>query len=182
MTTWKQFGFKYHQERWCSLLHHWKKKLNCPEYVALLYEPADDKDINYGFSSLTKCKACEHLLIPSPSVFKVVKVTERLARAELESWATITENTIKRFVCKTLLETKGSVFCSLEQHSVETHVLEADLWDDHVAFLIESLTEMHIKVIFHRFSRIYTDQIIRQSRASRRQRLTKQILFHNAWC
>ena len=156
-----------------------KKKLKCPECVASLYQPADNNNITYGSSSLTKCKAYGDLLIPSTSVFKVVKVTDRLVRTELMSWATITGSCISKIVLKTRSETKRSAFSSLEQHSIESHILDSSLRDDHITILIKSVAELHITIIFHRFSRIYTDRVMRQNRPSRRQILTKQILFYN---
>ena len=156
-----------------------KKKLKCPECVASLYQPADNNNITYGSSSLTKCKAYGDLLIPSTSVFKVVNVTDRLVRTELMSWATITGSCISKIVLKTRSETKRSAFSSLEQHSIESHILDSSLRDDHITILIKSVAELHIKIIFHRFSRIYTDRVMRQNRPSRRQILTKQILFYN---
>lgn len=156
-----------------------KKKVKCPECVASLYQAVDSNSISYGSSSLTKCKTYGDLLTPSNSVFKIVKVTDRLARIELKSWATITDACINRIVQKALIETKGSAFSSLEQHSIAHHILDSRLRDDHITILIKSVTELYIKIIFHRFSRIYTERIMRQSKPSRRQILTKQILFYN---
>ena len=156
-----------------------KKKVKFPECVASLYQAVDSNSISYGSSSLTKCKIYGDLLTPSNSVFKIVKVTDRLARIELKSWATITDACINRIVQKALIETKGSTFSSLEQHSIAHHILDSRLRDDHITILIKSFMELYIKIIFHRFSRIYTERIMRQSKPSRRQILTKQILFYN---
>ena len=62
-----------------------KKKVKCPECVVSLYQAVDSNSISYGSSSLTKCKTYGDLLTPSNSVFKIVEVTDRLARIELKS-------------------------------------------------------------------------------------------------
>ena len=154
-----------------------KNKVKCPKCVASLYQAVDSNSISYGSSSLTKCKTYGDLT-PSNSVFKIVKFT-KLARIELKSWATITDACINRTVQKALIETKGSAFSSLEQHSIAHHILDSGLRDDHITILIKSVTELYRTIIFHRFSRIYTERIMRQSKPSRRQILTKQILFYN---
>ena len=95
-------------------------------------------------------------------MFKGVKVTDRLARMKLKSWATITDGCINRSVQKVLIETKGSAFSSLEQHSIENHILDSTLRDDHRTILLKSVVELYINNSFHRFSRIYTEQIMRK--------------------
>ncbi len=130
-------------------------------------------------SSLTSFKTYGKLTSPSPSVVKVVKVADRFLRFMVGKWSHFSDKAILTLQRDVLQEVKLTAFQSLQQHSLETHVLDKNLRDDHITIIIESITDLYSKIFLYQFSKIYSERIVRQGAPSKRQKLTKLILFGN---
>ena len=46
-------------------------------------------------------------------------------------------------------ETRNSVFSSIQVHSMENHVLDTDLRDDHITVMIRLMINMHLTTFLH---------------------------------
>ena len=101
------------------------------------------------------------------------------SRGALLRWAGVNKSHIKQLSNRVLAELRGKVFQSLEQHTKETHAIDSYMQRDHVSTVITTAVEIYIKTFFHRFATVHTERIIKQSRPSRRQKLTKTVLFYN---
>ena len=89
-------------------------------------------------SSLTSFKTYGKLTSPSPSVVKVVKVADRFLRLMVGKWSHLSDKAILTLQRDVLQEVKLTALQSLQQHSLETHVLDKNLGDDHITIIIRS--------------------------------------------
>ena len=69
----------------------------------------------------------------------------------------------------------------MQQHSLETHVVDQSLRDDHITVLNKKITDLYSKIFLHRFAKVYFERIVRQEKPSQRNKLTKLILFGHDW-
>jgi hypothetical protein len=90
------------------------------------------------------------LIIPSQSVVKVVQVTDQILMQK-----------------KTLQEIKQQV------------LQETKLCDDHITTLFHGISDLYVKIFIHSFGKIYSENIVRGGKPSKRQKLNKLILFGN---
>ena len=157
------------------------ESLDCPECAASLYQNSDSSgDHAYrGHPSLLSCKRYGNLLVPSWSVTRVVQCVDKVARRALCTWSSISKETNIRITSEVLNETRNTTFTSLTDHSRENHILDDSLRDDHITILIKLIVKFYLTLFYHQFGRIFTERIIKDSKVSRRHKLTKQILFHN---
>ena len=161
------------------------KCLKCAECAAALaMEDVDvfpQTDHTYCGSSskadLISFKSYGLLKRPTPSLVKVVKVADRHIRLMVGDWSNFSEKALKTLQRNALQETKPTVFNSLQQHSLETHVVDQSLRDDHITVLIKKITDLYSKIFLHRFAKVYSERIVRQEKPSQRNKLTKLILF-----
>ena len=157
------------------------ESLDCPDCATALYQSSDSSN-DYGYScnlSLISCKRFGNLLVPSWSVYKVVQSVDRIARRELCNWQGISSDMNKQIESKVLQDTKMSTFTSISEHSKATHILDEHMRDDHITILIKLITQKYLKIFCFQFGRVYTERIIKKNKASKRHKLTKQILFYN---
>ena len=116
------------------------------------------------------------MINPSTSVLKIVKVADRHLVAK---WSNLPEKALNTLQLDVLQEVKSSAFLTLQQHSLETHVLDKNLCDGHITILIKKITDLYSKIFLQQFSKIYTERIVKQEAPSKRQKLNKLILFGN---
>ena len=157
------------------------ESIDCPECAAALYNNSDTSisHFNTGAKSLLTCKKYKNLLLPSYSVYKVVTCVDKLARKSLCKWSSFNKQDKLAITMSVLKETRNTTFLPIHSHSKETHILDNDLRDDHVTFIIKEIVQHYLTLFFHQFSRVYTERMIRNNKPSRRNRLTKTILFYN---
>ena len=157
------------------------ESIDCPECTAALYNNSDTS-ISYvhtGAKSLLTCKKYGNLLLPSYSVYKVMTCLDKLARRSLCKWSSFNKQDKLAIAMSVLKETRNTTFLSIQNHSMETHILDNNLRDDRVTFIIKEIVQHYLTLFFHQFSRVYTERMIKNNKASRRIRLTKTILFYN---
>ena len=112
-------------------------------------------------------------------MLKIVKVADRHLRLLVAKWSNLPEKALNTLQLDVLQEVKPSAFLTLQQHSLETHVLDKNLCDDHITILIKKITDLYSKIFLQQFSKIYTEQIVKQEAPSKRQKLNKLIMFGN---
>jgi hypothetical protein len=105
-------------------------------------------------SSLTSFKTYGKLTSLSPSVVKVVKVADRFLRFMVGKWSHFSDKAILTLQRDVLQEVKLTAFQSLQQHSLETHVLDKNPRDDHITIMIKSITDLYSKIFLYQFSKI----------------------------
>eukprot|EP00794_Sanderia_malayensis_P011743 gene11743-12964_t len=157
-----------------------KESSDCPECVVALYEDCNMANEHaYTCSSLISCKRYGKLFIPSNSVFKIVQHVDKVARTHLGNWQYISKEVNTKIMMLVLQETRTNTFQSLQEHSVQSHVIDNELRDDHITVLIKLIVKHYLILFYYQFGKVYTERVIKQSKASRRNKLTKQILFYN---
>ena len=114
------------------------------------------------FRQITCFKSYSKLKSPTPSVVRVVKVA-----------------CLMTLQCDVFLETNPTVFKSLQQHALETYVIDQSLCDDHITILIKNMIDLYSKIFLYRFAKVYCKRIVRQEKPSQSHKLTKLILFDN---
>jgi hypothetical protein len=90
---------------------------------------------------LNSLKSYGTLIVPSPSVVKIVQVTDKILRERLHQWHLMKKESLQVIKQQVLPETKPSTFTSLEQHYRGCHILDQNLRDDHIIFLIHSISD-----------------------------------------
>ena len=116
------------------------KCLKCAECAsALAMEDVDEylqTDHTYCGSSrkanLISLKSYGKLKSPTPSVVKVVKTADQYICLMVGDWSNFSEKALKTLQQDVLQETKPTAFKSLQQHALETHVIDRSLCDDHI--------------------------------------------------
>ena len=137
----------------------------CPECAAALYNNSDTS-ISYvhtGAKSLLTCKKYGNLLLLSYSVYKVVTCLDKLARRSLCKWSSFNKQNKLAIAMSVLKETKNTTFPSIQNHSKETHILDYNLREDHVTFIIKEIVQHHLTLFSHQFSRVYTERMIKNN-------------------
>ena len=163
------------------IVHKILQIIDCPECAGALYDNPDIVGNNWlaQRKSLLYCKMYGALKLPSQSVFKVVSCTDRVVRKSLCSWSSFTRKIKLAITISVLQETRNSVFSSIQEHSMENHVLDTDFRDDHITVIIKLIINTYLTTFLHQFARVYTQRIIKGNKPSRRNKLTKTILFQN---
>ena len=154
--------------------------IDCSDCAEALYSSGDS--CNHGYQShlsLLSCKRYGNLIVPSQSVFKVVSCVDKLARKELCKWASFPNSVTSAITSSVLAETRNSTFSSMQAHSMENHILDSHLRDDHITVLIKLIVSNYLTLFFHQFGKVYTERIIKRNNPSRRNKVTKTILFYN---
>ena len=152
--------------------------IDCPDCTEALFCNPDDYS-NRNNLSLISCKKYGTLLTPSSSVVKVVSCTDKLVRRELNSWTSFSKSAKLAITSKVLQQSKSNVFPSIQMHSMESHILDSHLRDDHITILIKLIVSNYLTLFLHQFGKVYTERIIKGNNPSRRNKLTKSILFYN---
>ena len=163
--------------------------IKCPECASALSLGTNDNDctncLDHTYfnsspkSSLISFKTYGKLTTPSTSVVKVVRTADKYLRAMVEKWSHLPDKATLILQRDVLQEIKPSAFQSIQRHSQETHVLDENCNDDHITILINKITELYSKIFLRQFSKIYTERVVREHVPSKRQKLTKLILFGN---
>ena len=130
-------------------------------------------------SNLISFKTYGKLTTPSTSVVKVVKTADKYLRAMVEKWSHLPDKATLLLQRDVLQEIRPIAFESLQIHAQETHVLDENCIDDHITTLIKKITELYSKIFLRQFSKVYSERIVREHVPSKRQKLTKLILFGN---
>lgn len=157
------------------------KKLKCSECASALYQASKTTASEHSYShhsSLISMKAYGALLTPSPSLLRVITETDKLVREALLRWTTVDKETSLRITTDVLQKVGRSVFSSLHSHSCDNHAVGA-LEVDHITGLVQAACSLYMKVFMYQFSRVHTERIVKSSRPSTRQRLTKSVLFYH---
>ena len=94
-------------------------------------------------------------------------------------WAHLSKETNVKIVLQVMGKTRNATFQSLNEHSKETHIFDNELRDDHITFIIKMIVKNYLLLFYHQFGKIFTERILRKNASSKRQKLTKLILFHN---
>ena len=157
------------------------KCIDCPDCVTSLYVNAETPEENtYNCHlSLLACKRYGRLMIPSKSVCKVVDCTDRKARRALCKWASLTKESNAKILSEVLSEMKNHTFESISDHSKEIHILDHNLRDDHISVMIKEIVKQYLVLFYHQFGRVFTERILKKNRASKRRKLSKQIIFEH---
>ena len=157
------------------------ESIHCPECVAAFY---DNSGTSVGHDylnskSLLSCKRYGNLISPSDSLYRVVTCVDKLARKSLCKWSSFTNQDKLAITMSVLEETRNTLFPSIQDHSKENHILDSEMRDDHITVIIKEIVNHYLKLFFHQFSRVYTERVIKRNLPSRRNKLTKTILFYN---
>ena len=97
------------------------------------------------------------LTTPSTSVVKIAKIADKYLRAMVEKWSHLPDKTTLILQRDVLQEIKSSAFQSIQKHSQETHILDENCSDNHIAILIKKITELYSKIFLYQFSKVYTE-------------------------
>ena len=62
---------------------------------------------------------------------------------------------------------------------MENHVLDSDFRDDHITVIIKHTVNIYLTTFLHQFARVYTERVLKGGIPSKRNKLTKTILFQN---
>ena len=143
---------------------------NCPDHT---YFSCSSKPNLISFKTYGK------LTTPSTSVVKVVKIADKYLRAMVEKWSHLPDNATLLLQRDVLQEIRPTTFQSLQKHAQETHALDENCGDDHITILIKKITKLYSNIFLHQFSKVYSERIVREHAPSKRQKLTKLILFGN---
>ena len=157
------------------------ESIHCPECVAAFY---DNSGTSVGHDylnskSLLSCKRYGNLISPSDSLYRVVTCVDKLDRKSLCKWSSFTNQDKLAITMSVLEETRNTLFPSIQGHSKENHILDSEMRDDHITVIIKEIVNHYLKLFFHQFCRVYTERIIKRNLPSRRNKLTKTILFYN---
>ena len=157
------------------------KFIDCPECAGALYDTSDVPGNNWlaQRKSLLSCKKYGALKLPSQSVFKVVSCADRVVRKSLCTWSSFTKKVKLAVTTSVLQETRNSVFTSIQVHSMENHVLDSDFRDDHITVIIKLIVNIYLTTFLHQFACVYTERVLKRGIPSKRNKLTKTILFQN---
>ena len=155
------------------------QSIQCPECVAAFY---DNSSTPVGHDYLTPksllfCKQYGNSILPSDSLYRVVSSVDKLARKSLCKWSSFTNQDKLAITMSVLEETRNTLFPSIQEHSKENHILDSEMRDDHITVIIKETVKHHLKLLFHQFSRVYTERVVKRNLPSRRNKLTKAILF-----
>jgi hypothetical protein len=71
---------------------------------------------------LISLKSYGTLIVPSPSVVKIVQVTDKILRERLHQWHLMKKESLQVIKQQVLPETKPSTFTCLEQHYRGCHI------------------------------------------------------------
>ena len=161
-----------------------KKLIECVECAdcvsALQSNSENGNDHNFqNHVSLLSCKRYGDLIVPSQSVYQVVNCVNKEAQKALCKWARLSKETNATILSNVLSKTRNSTFQSWIQHSKEAHVLDSELRDDHITSIVKLIVKNYLVLFYHQFGKVFTERILRKNLSSRRQKLTKQILFQN---
>ena len=66
----------------------------------------------------------------------------------------------------------------LQEHSMQSHILDA-MEDDHITTVIKCIARYFIEIFLNQFSKVHTERIVKSNRVSKRQKLTKAVLFYH---
>ena len=153
--------------------------MKCPECAVALYQSSSDCDhILQQKSTLLAFKAYGKLFVPSSSVFRVVQTTDKLVREMLLDWKNFTKQSKEKVVLHVLQRMKNRVFLSLQDHSMQCHILE-EMIDDHITAMIKHISRRYIKIFLYQFGKVHTERIVKANRTSKRQKLTKTVIFYH---
>lgn len=156
------------------------KKIKCPDCAEALFIPSTAIDHVYQRrTTLLHFEMFGQLVTPSTSVTSVVNSANSCLRRSLLQWTSFQTKEKESVVNRALLNTRCSTFASLQQHALEHHVLDDNLRDDHITALIKIITRHFINIFCHRFSSVYSQRIVMAEKPSKRNRLTKLVLFSN---
>ena len=156
--------------------------IKCPE-CAIALVAVDTSHLALPESNLQPrlmtFKTYGKLITPSKSVVKVVKATDRQLRLLLGAWSSVDKKALSKLRSDVLGDVKANCFECLEEHSCENHLLDEQFRDDHITIIITKIIDLYIKIFTHRFGKVYSDQVVRKGKSSKRPKLTKLILFNN---
>ena len=97
----------------------------------------------------------------------------------VEKWSHPPDKAILMLQRDVLQEIKSSAFQSIQKQSQETHILDENCIDNRFTILNKKITELYSKIFLRQFSIVYSERIFREDVPSKRQKLTKPILFGN---
>ena len=153
--------------------------IDCPDCISALHSNPEGPEFFPNHLSLLFCKKYGNLIVPSYSVYKVVDCVDKEARKALYKWAHLSKETNAKILLQVLAKTRNSTFQSLNEHSKETHILDHELRDDHITSIIKMILKNYLILFYHQFGKIFTERVLRKNASSKRQKLTKLILFQN---
>eukprot|EP00795_Rhopilema_esculentum_P013869 gene13869-4817_t len=153
--------------------------MKCPECAVALYQPSARMDQVFKMkSTLLSFKAYGNLFVPSLSTFEVVKVTDKLARELLLHWQDVSRSSVEKVVVSVIQIVKNRVFLSLEDHSMQSHLL-GEMKEDHITTLVKHISRYYLKIFICQFGKVHTERIVKANRVSKRQKLLKNVLFYH---
>ena len=152
--------------------------MKCPECAAALYQSSNQDHVLKSKTTLLSFKAYGNLFVPSSSLCRVVQTTDKLVREMLINWHEISKQKKERVVLEVVKELKNRVFLMLQEHSMQSHILDA-MEDDHITTVIKCIARYFIEIFLNQFSKVHTERIVKSNRVSKRQKLTKAVLFYH---
>ena len=141
--------------------------IDCLDCISSLYSNPEITEKFPNRLSLLKCKRYGNLVVPSSTVYKVVDCVDKEARKALCKWAHLSKETNAKLLMQVLTKTRNSRFQSLNQHNKETHILDSELRDDHVTYIIKIILKNYLVLFYHQFGKIFTERTLRKNFSSK---------------
>ena len=131
--------------------------MKCPECAVALYQSFDQQEhVIKSKTSLLSFKAYGNLFVPSSSLFRIVQTTDKLVREMLVNWQDTSKQSKERVVLGVVEDLKNRVFLVLQEHSMQSHVLN-NMEDDHITILIKYIAHYYIKIFVNQFGKALAD-------------------------
>ena len=137
--------------------------MKCLKCAASLYKSFNQEDINKIKTTLLPLG---NLFVPSSSLVSIVQTTDKLVREMLAHWQNSPNKIKEGVVINVVEELKNKVFLMLQEHSMQSHILNED---GHVTALIKYVAHHFIEIFVHQFSKVHTERFVMGSRVSKRQ-------------
>ena len=109
-----------------------------------------------------------------------MKIADKYLRAMVEKWSQLPDKAALILQRDVLQEIKSSAFQStknIRRKQISLTRTAATIIS--ITILIKKITELYSKIFLRQFSKVYSERIVRKNVPSKRQKLTKLILFGN---
>ena len=153
--------------------------IDCPDCISALHGNPESSEFFANHISLLFCKKYGNLIVPSNSVYEVVDCVDKEVRKAFCKWAHLAKETNGKIMLHVMAKTRNSTFQSLNEHSKENHILDNELRDDHITYIIKMIVKNYLLLFYHQCGKVFADRILRKYASSIRQQLTKLILLQN---
>ena len=66
-----------------------------------------------------------------------------------------------------MAKTRNSAIRSLNEHSKETNILDNELRDDHITYIIKMVVKNYLLLFYHQFGKAFTERTLRKNAYSK---------------